>query len=163
MNLDGNGGTPEVAMLVSVATALLAAFVTIIFFPETLDKSKRPKTSDIDQACAAQEEVPPESNEGHRQRNSREVARGRVRKAWHDVKIGVSGTGFANILLLSVSILCATVGIKATDWYGLVQYPVIKFGWTFPQVRTLPNFSAPSTDPVQGLLCCILPGLVHAA
>ena len=163
MNLDGKGGTPEVAMLVSVATALLAAFVTIVFFPETLDKSKRPKASDNDQTGAAREEVLAESNEGHQQRSSGEAARGRFRKAWHDIRVGVSGTGFANILLLSVSIFCATVGIKATDLYGLVQYPVIKLGWTFPQVRTLPNVSVPNTDPVQGLLCPIPPGLVHAA
>jgi MFS family permease len=45
MNLDGNGGTPEVALIVSLATALVAAFVTIFFFPETLDKSRRDKPS----------------------------------------------------------------------------------------------------------------------
>jgi MFS family permease len=138
MNLDGNGGTPEIALVVSVAMALLAVFITIFFFPETLDKkSKRDKPSENGQDASAQEDQLRTSNEASKQSRSDAIVWGRIKRAWQDIKLGVSGAGFGNILLLAASILCATVGIKAMDWYGLVQYPVIKLGWTYPQVCTL--------------------------
>ena len=137
MNLDGEGGTSEVAMVVSLATALLAAFVTIFLFPETLDKSRRGKPSDNAQEGSAQETQLRALNDDALGIGFGKAARSKIRKTWRDIKLGVSGAGLGNILLLAVSILCAAVGIKATDWYGLVQYPVIKLKWTFPQVRIL--------------------------
>jgi MFS family permease len=149
MNLDGKGGTPEVAMMVSLATALLAAFVTIFFFPETLDKSMRARPSQNDQEFSAQEDQVQASNGVSQRSGLGEAIRDRLKKAWQDIKLGVSGAGFGNISLLAMSILCAAVGIKAMDWYGLIQYPVIKLGWTFPQVRNLPQIPIPKTDPLK--------------
>jgi MFS family permease len=137
MNLDGKGGTPDVALVVSTAAALLAVCITISFFPETLDKSKRDKPSENDRDASAQEDELRTSNEGFKHSRFDAIVWSRIKRTWKDIKLGVSGAGFGNILLLAVSILCATVGIKAMDWYGLVQYPVIKLGWTFPQVCTL--------------------------
>ena len=72
-NLDGKGGTPEVAMLVSLATALLAAFVTVFFYPETLDQGRRDKPSDTDLRGSAEEELLRASDQG-----SREIGRAHV-------------------------------------------------------------------------------------
>lgn len=137
MNLDGQGGTPEVAMAVSLATALLAAFVTIAFFPETLDKSECDRQYRTNQDASNQEDQLRVSSESNRRRGIDGAVMNRVKKTWKDIKLGVSGAGFGNILLLAMSILCASIGIKAMDWYGLIQYPVIKLAWTFPQVREL--------------------------
>ena len=121
-------------MLVSLATAILAAFVTIFFFPETLDKTRHAKpANDDDDEDSAQEDQLPASNEDASGTKSSDMESG-IRKTWTGIRLRVSGAGFGNTLLLAVSILCATVGIKATDWYGLVQYPVVKLGWTFSQV-----------------------------
>jgi len=137
MNLDGKGGTPDIALVVSVAVALLTVVIMIFFFPETLDRSKRDKPSENDHDASAQEDQLRTSSEGPKHSRSDAIVWSRIKRTWKDIKLGVSGAGFGNILLLAVSILCATVGIKAMDWYGLVQYPVIKLDWTFPQVCTL--------------------------
>jgi MFS family permease len=137
MNLDGKGGTPDIALIVSIAVALLAVVIMIFFFPETLDKSKRDKPSENDQDASAQEDQLRTSNGGPKHSRFDAIVWSRIKRTWKDIKLGVSGAGFGNVLLLAVSILCATVGIKAMDWYGLIQYPVIKLGWTFPQVCTL--------------------------
>jgi hypothetical protein len=149
MNLDGKGGTPEVVMTVGFATALTAAFVAIFFFPETLDKRRLDRPSQVDQESSALEDQVQVSNEGAGKGKFGDVVRTRLKKTWQDIKLGLSGAGLGNILLLAVSILCAAVGIKAMDWYGLIQYPVIKLGWTFPQVRVLPQLPVSNTDPLK--------------
>lgn len=147
MNLDGKGGTPEVAMIASIAMAILAAFITIFFFPETLDKSRHDRPSHNDEGSSAQEADSRAPNAGVQRRGPGEAMRNKIRKTGEDIKLGVSGAGFGNILLLAVSILCAAIGIKAMDWYGLIQYPVIKLGWTFPQVGNLSQVPVPNNDP----------------
>ena len=151
MNLDGKGGTPEVALAASLATALLAACIAIFLFPETLDKSRRDKAPDYDQTGSDQENTMPASNHSDQRQTLGKAVRSKLREVWQNIKLGVSGAGFGNILLLAMSILCAGVGIKSIDWYGLVQYPVIKLGWTFPQVCCPPLLliSIPNTDPIK--------------
>jgi MFS family permease len=104
MDLDGKGGTPEVAMTAGLATALIAAYVAIFFFPETLDKSSRDRPPQVDQEGSALEDQVQVSNEGARKGKFGEVLRSRLTKTWQDIKLGVSGAGFGNILLLAVSI-----------------------------------------------------------
>ena len=144
MNLDDKGGTPEVALMVSFATSVLAGLVTIFFFPETLDRGRRGKSSGDTEGNAAEDDYVAASDEDTRRKGFGSRTRDWMKRKLEDTKIGVSGTGFGNLLLLAVSILCASVGIKATDWYGLVQYPVIKLGWTFPQVSTHNAFRYPA-------------------
>lgn len=161
MNLGGEGGTSEVAMIVSLATALLSALVTIFFFPETLDKSRLDKPSHDNQEPAAQDDQRRASSEGTQPSGFGKAINGRMSKAWQDIRLAVSGAGFGNILLLAMSILCATVGIKATDWYGLVQYPVIKLGWTFPQVRSpAMNHCNRKADPLKASAVVSIQALV---
>jgi hypothetical protein len=165
MNLDGQGGTPEVAMTVSLATALLAAFVTIAFFPETLDKSECDRQHHTDQDTSNQEDQLRAPGESNRRRRIDCAVMSRINKTWKDIKLGVSGAGFGNILLLAMSIIYASIGIKAMGWSGLIQYPVIKLAWTFPQVRELSQVSSPVPESCQGIVrgirasICIAPQL----
>lgn len=137
MNLDGKGGTPEVALGVSLATSFLAFLVTDVFFPETLDKSKLNKAAYNKSGDHAEEYAAQASIPDNQQKSLFRMVGPKLEKMWEDVKLGVSGAGLGNILLLALSVLCAGIGIKGTDWFGLVQYPVIKLGWSFPQVRTI--------------------------
>lgn len=146
MNLDGKGGTAEVAMLVSFATSVLAALVTIFLFPETLDKSRLGKSSQGDLEPSAEEDPLLGAREDTRPGGASIAGNSRLNKIWEGLRMGVSGAGLGNILLLATSIFCATIGIKATDWYGLIQYPVIKLGWTFSRVSSARTVLSLHTD-----------------
>lgn len=148
MNLDGKGGTPQLNLYASFALAVLTALITIFFFPETVHESrdtKEPGTA-MENDTASDADQPPRAG---------------LTSAWYQRFAGaVSGVGVANILLLSLSICFAATGIKAIDWYALVQYPVIKLHWTFPE--------ASSVVSMEGFLMLIyfsliLPALNRAA
>jgi len=49
----------------------------------------------------------------------------------------MSGVGVLNFLLLVISMFCTNTAIKSIDMLGLVQYPVVKIGWTFSNVGPL--------------------------
>lgn len=130
MNLDGKGGTSEVAMGVGVGLAALAATLVIFFFPETLDKSKRGRNEES--AGTLDDSSSKPQNHGF----------SRFAKLWGKIKLSLAGVGVLNIVLLFVAMLCASIGIKSIDWYGLLQYPVIKLGWTFPQASVVLSVQA---------------------
>jgi hypothetical protein len=134
MNMDGKGGTPYINLSVSLGMAILTMFVAIFLFPETLHESRKAKdtlTEDgenlISQPLKQNEDACWKENPATR---------------WLYLRLqsmaeSISNIGVTNILLLSLSIMFAATGIKAIDWYGLVQYPVIKLHWSFPQASMI--------------------------
>lgn len=126
MNLDGHGGTPQVNLTVSAVLALLTALLTIFFFPETVHESRQSKS--------ATSEPDPEVGT-----NKDTESRKWTSKFAQSFSETVSGVGVFNIIFLSISICFAATGIKAIDWYALVQYPVVKpsLHWTFPQASSV--------------------------
>lgn len=127
MNLDGKGGTPQVNLAVSLGMSVLTALIAIFLWPETLHETKI-KSSDIEDGTATP------TQRGH-DPNPR---RGSLVSSFFHTSLAaitdsISGIGLLNISLLSFSIMLAATGIKAIDWYGLVQYPVIKLHWSFPE------------------------------
>ncbi|KAF2675500.1 MFS general substrate transporter [Microthyrium microscopicum] len=129
MNLDGNSGTPQVNLMVSLYLAIFTALISIFLFPETVHESreKRPVSG-----TASQIE---EQNGSDQIPNLKKSSR--LERLMQGFKDTVNGVGVINILLLSLSICFAATGIKAIDWYAIVQYPVIKLDWTFPQASSV--------------------------
>lgn len=122
MNLDGKGGTPQVNLFVSLGLAILVASITIFLFPETVHESH-----------AKEEEnhsLPDTSTQDEMNGNA---LSSRLHTMLKNIADSVSGVGIVNVLLLALSICFAATGIKAIDWYAIVQYPVIKLHWTFSQ------------------------------
>ena len=129
MNLDGQGTTPEVALIVGFGCATISAILTIFFFPETVNESRRAQTADKSYAKTN------DSGIGDSKRISRYLGiwRRKFRAAYDSTQNSVHGIGVTKMFLLSASILTAAIGIKSINWFGLVQYPVVKFHWKFSQ------------------------------
>lgn len=125
MNMDGKGGTPQVNMAVSLAVSTFVMLLTIFAFPETVQESRSDKTFVEDD-----DESEPPVDVLNRKPHL-------LKRKWEDFSRGVSGVGAANVLLLALSILFGAIGIKSIDWYALVQYPVVKLHWTFPQASNV--------------------------
>jgi MFS family permease len=123
MNLDGHGGTPHVNLLVSLCLAILTALIAIFLFPETIHEV-RP-----DRSPAAPLNPPDSAKASH----WRASITSSFQRSTSSFSSPFAGVGLLNILLLALSICFAATGIKAIDWYALVQYPVVKLHWTFPQ------------------------------
>lgn len=126
MNLDGKGGTPQVNLAVSFCLATVTTIIALFLFPETFGES--------DQATVPHA---PASGAGEGPSDLETKPKTWLYRQWkkltHTFRDSVSGVGIFNILLLALSILFAATGIKTIDWFGLIQYPVIKLHWTFPQ------------------------------
>ncbi|QDS67422.1 hypothetical protein FKW77_000027 [Venturia effusa] len=143
MNLDGKSGTPHVNLSVSLGLAVSTMLVAIFFFPETIHEIRQSEAQSPEEG---QPQLPRlEDHESRDQATS-------IATRWFDqcmlgIRESISGVGLVNILLLSLSIMFAATGIKAIDWYGLVQYPVLKLHWSFPQ--------ASSVISIQGLLMLV--------
>jgi MFS family permease len=122
MNMDGKGGTPQVNLAVSFCLAILTALITIFLFPETVGESRKAAASATASApespdtLESSDETPPSTTTTPKSLPSNSTSLGTL-----------------NLLLLFTSILLASTGIKSIDWFGLIQYPVIKLSWTFPQ------------------------------
>ena len=120
MNLDGQGGTQNVAMTVSLTLVAFSVVIAIFLFPETMSKQK-------DSPQGQSKDAPSSSSDPQQLKT-------RARSRLESLQTSLSGVGLTNALLLLTAILFATVAIKMTDWYSIIQYPVIKLGWTLPQV-----------------------------
>ncbi|KAH8816606.1 major facilitator superfamily domain-containing protein [Xylogone sp. PMI_703] len=154
MNLDGKGGTPEVNLIVSLSLATTTALIAIFAFPETLHESRKLKGAlEENSESSIDTPLPPSQS-------TTEAPSGWGRKIIRSITEMASGVNVINIAILSLSISFAATGIKAIDWYALVQYPVIKLGWTFPQASQVVS--------MQGFLMLVhfsivLPFLNHVA
>lgn len=125
MNLDGKGGTPEVNLTVSLVVATTTAVLTIVAFPETVHESRNAKyesSTDTQDLPTEASSTPPQSWLSSQYHN--------LRTNMHST---LSNIGLLNITLLATSILLSSTGIKSIDWYALVQYPILKLHWTFPE------------------------------
>jgi hypothetical protein len=130
MNLDGKGGTPEVNLFVSFGLSIITALIAIFLFPETLHESRKAKDPDAEDI---QQNRTEESDQLQKDGPKRHMVYNWIQKTISGFVDSMSGLGALNLVLLSLSICFAATGIKAIDWYGIVQYPVIKLHWTFPQ------------------------------
>lgn len=126
MNLDGKGGTPQVNLTVSLCLACCTALLAIFAFPETLHESK-------DIANHSPEEDETEESETQKPQPRTKIILHTIQKPFRNFAESVTGIGVLNITLLALSTCFANSGIKAIDWYALIQYPVIKLHWTYPQ------------------------------
>jgi len=133
MNLDGKGGTPQVNLAVSLSLATVTAAITLFAFPETISESNRTAVADAPASENGEEPQDPDPMTNICETKSKKWLYCRWKKLNHAFQESVSGVGVFNILLLALSIFFAATGIKTIDWFGLIQYPVIKLHWTFPQ------------------------------
>lgn len=149
MNLDGKGGTVTVALAVGILAGVMSLSLVAFCFPETLEKtSKRSEPiSSVGEAetngSSRQEE---EDNESPRASLARNLpsrlfkgVKSSFRSWTASVSEGLTGLGVLNTLTLAFSMLLVTIGIKAIDWYGLLQYPVVRLGWSYSRVSILPS------------------------
>lgn len=150
MNLDGNGGTPLVAMVLGISMGVIAFLLVAFCFPETKDAAERFKPkhtrSDIDTTSEAH------ALKSRTQDASTGIvtAGKRAVKAWaQTLQSGLQGLGVANALALGLSIFMVAVGLKAIDWFGLVQYPVIRLHWSYSKVGSIPSVLPIPTDKDQ--------------
>ena len=130
MDLDGQGTTPEVALLIGLACGTISAALTIFLFPETKDESQKAQAVDI----------PHKDSIGNDCAGARREDIGFVQKLqkkaynlWHIRQGNGFGIDSAPIFLLAISMLITAIGTKSINWFGLVQYPVVKFHWKFSQ------------------------------
>lgn len=126
MNLDGRGGTPEVNMIVSLSLAGIAALLAIFAFPETFQESRKGKD-----VSAENPDTEPSSTQLQQAEGGTEAPRSWLQRFARP--FSSPDVNPIDIAILCLSICFAATGIKAIDMYALVQYPVIKLGWTFPQ------------------------------
>ena len=124
MNLDGKGGTVEASLFASLGLALLTVFIAAVLYPET-------KKSDV------QHEHTTDAQSDLEDRSLIASVRKFLTTKLDGVRSAVEGVGTVNMSLLAAAILLAMTGIKQIDWYQIIQYPVVKLGWTFPQVSII--------------------------
>lgn len=129
-NMDGKGGTSEVALALSFAMAITGLLIPMFLWPETLDGRKKSQTSP--NALRNDEETTKDTPAG--------IVREKARSLWFNFRQSVEGIGVISMLLLAVSTLLVSTAIKSIDWLGLIQYPVIKFDWQYKQVSISMRF-----------------------
>jgi len=123
MDLDGKSGTPQVNMCVSLVLAASTAFIAIFLFPETVHESRKGKTTT--------------SSDSHTSVNDQETMKPKKPSWLSNLSTSVCNIGLLNLSLLGLSIWFAAIAIKMVDWFALVQYPVIKLHWSFPQASNI--------------------------
>ncbi|CAK4031165.1 MFS general substrate transporter [Lecanosticta acicola] len=129
INLDGQGGTSEVSLSISLGMAVAGLVISLFFRPETMKKERS-----IGQASA--DAVIDSSSIDQTETKTAGVLGSlahKLRSFWTDFKRNVQGIGMTNIWCLAFSMFLITTAIKSVDWLGLIQYPVIKFGWKYNQ------------------------------
>ncbi|KAK3060745.1 hypothetical protein LTS18_007783 [Coniosporium uncinatum] len=110
-------------MCVSLVLATFTAFIAIFLFPETVHESRKSKTTT--------------SSDSHASVNDQETMKPKKLSWLSNLSASVSNIGLPNLSLLSLSIWFAAIAIKMVDWFALVQYPVIKLHWSFPQASNI--------------------------
>lgn len=142
MNLDGKGGTPEIAFVLAFGGALTSFCLALFLYPETLPKSVK-------------SEAAPPINSSQSKPDYSIIAQ--MKGFWSNLVDLMTGIGVGNILLLFLATLSVVTGTRFLDWYGLIQYPVIKLGWSlslvskfhslFYWIRANDLFSHPLASP----------------
>ncbi|EME48155.1 hypothetical protein DOTSEDRAFT_69931 [Dothistroma septosporum NZE10] len=122
INMDGKGGTPHVSLFISLGMAAAGLVISVLFFPETMKKSEPPDGPDLSD----------NGGDGKRKGIKAMIA-AKAKSIQEGFQRSVQGVGATNVILLIVAMFLATTAIKAVDWLGLIQYPVIKFGWKYNQ------------------------------
>lgn len=140
INLDGEGGTAQVSLFVCLATAFLGLGITIFLFPETL-KREGSATEAKPLMKSSEEEDDSDDDFGATGKRATISFGGQLKTklkiSWASFNEVMSGVGVLNFLLLVISMLCTNTAIKSIDMFGLIQYPVVKIGWTFSNVGLL--------------------------
>ncbi|MCJ1358692.1 MAG: hypothetical protein MMC33_008692 [Icmadophila ericetorum] len=115
MNLDGKGGTPEIAYILAFSGALTSVCLALFLYPETLPKGVKNETR--------------ASNNSSRIKGDYSICAW-MKSVWSNLVDLMKGIGVGNMLLLGISTFSVVTGTRFLDWYGLIQYPVIKLGWS---------------------------------
>lgn len=128
LDLDGKGGTPLAAMIVGIGAGVVSLGLTGLLFPETKGAQTTKEDEDHDQIS---DRIAAQERDAADQENfeAQAVASAFTAK----VRKGVEGIGIINAIALGLALFFVSVGIKAIDWFGLLQYPVIRLGWTYTQ------------------------------
>lgn len=134
MNLDGDGGTPLVAMGAGLSMSLLLVPLVLFCYPETKDASAEAGPSDRSPDGQRHDQTSaPQDSSG---RSIKGSANSGARTWIEKLNVGLDGIGFVNAFALGLSIFMVSIGLKAIDWFGLVQYPVVKLRWSYSQVHS---------------------------
>lgn len=136
MNLDGKGGTSKVSFFVALAFAAIAFLSILLFFPETYQaetvkyaSEDDGRTGDTEQATAPQQPRI-DANSGPAKVKNKVQSISPYQTLRRDF-------GFARVILLFLATFFGFVGTRVVDWYGLIQYPSIKFHWTLSKTTYL--------------------------
>jgi len=129
LDLDGEGGTPWVPYVIGISSEIGLAALIAVAYPETLSLSPTSQHNNNLQSS---------SHENLKEHNillktKRQLSRV-IHRKWKELEGIVQGIGVGSMLLLALVMLFVTMGTKACDWYALIQYPVMKLGWTYSQV-----------------------------
>ncbi|KAI9745860.1 MAG: hypothetical protein M1818_000541 [Claussenomyces sp. TS43310] len=146
INMDGKGGTPEISLFVCLATAILCLAISAFIFPETLNSKGAGVQGEAEEPLmntSDEDEEDPIVGASQSVRNSyRAMLKSKLRTSWARFHELICGVGALNLLLLTISMFCTNTGIKSIDLLGLVQYPVVKLGWTFSDVTFITSIQA---------------------
>ena len=121
------------SLFVSLATACLGLGINVFLLPETLHKKKNgdektPLMREETEHLGSDPVVTgtPEGF-GCRLKNT-------LKMSWAHFNEAISAIGGVNFSILVTSMFCSNTAIKSIDMLGIVQYPVVKLGWTFSDV-----------------------------
>lgn len=131
INLDGQGGTSEVSLSISLGMAVAGLIISLFLWPETM---KNEKTQDSSTGNEHQDGIDPNETSESKSLSALSSLADKFSSFWTNFQHSVQTIGAGNIWLLAFSMFLITTAIKAVDWLGLIQYPVIKFGWKYNQV-----------------------------
>ncbi|GAB7352402.1 hypothetical protein MBLNU459_g2830t2 [Dothideomycetes sp. NU459] len=146
INLDGKGGTAQVSLAVSLAMALLGLGIVLFLFPETLpkvtqsSKESEPLIEDHDEEEGSGDKNEYNSTARYRVKYDGPINRVRVVLVYCEEVI--AGVGAIDFMLLLLTMFCTNTAIKSIDMLGLVQYPVMKLGWSFSDVTFVTSIQA---------------------
>lgn len=138
MNLDGNGTTPLVPIALGIAMGVVAVLLNVFFFPETKDAQKRLRL-EVGESLPEDDETSPNPKKvsGKTGANPFKVIMRKTHDIAEKMKSGLEGIGVLNCMALTLSIFLVSVALKAIDWFGMVQYPVIRLGWSYSRVFSM--------------------------
>ena len=130
-------GGPWVPHVVALVSIFISVLLSIFAYPETMQPKDKAKLADM-------EEPPPPAKAQDLAESSLSSSRIYLRAAgglkaffsqrYARLENAVAGIGVFSYALFFLSTLCFTIGIKSIDWYGLIQYAMIKLQWKYSQV-----------------------------
>ena len=162
MNLDGQGGTPLVSMALGISMGGIALCLVAFCFPETKDAAKKLNLDNAGGTAAADNDMHASKVICQDKPSGLTASMRAALTAWvQTLRSGLAGLGIANAAALGLSMFMVAVGLKAIDWFGLVQYPVIRLRWSYSRVCLPYHIESQVTNNRIGCKCPIIASTYH--